>query len=66
MDFCLYRLVENLILRKNPEKKISEFDRLPLQSGFVGGPNFSKKTFFSFFQNLRAFETHVLTNIYLV
>ena len=47
MDFFLYRLVENLILGKNPKKKFSEFNRLPLQSGFAGSPNFSKKTFFS-------------------
>jgi hypothetical protein len=45
--FFLYRLVENSILGKNPKKNVSEFIRLPLQSGFAGSPNFSKKTFFS-------------------
>ena len=53
--FFLYRLVENLILGKNPKKKISEFYRLPLQSGFAGSPNFSKKTFFSYFSKTKSF-----------
>ena len=45
--FLSYRLVENFILKKNPKKKFSEFYRLPLQSGFAGSPNFSRRTFFS-------------------
>ena len=53
--FLLYRLVENFILRKNPEKKFSEFYRLPLQSGFAGSPNFSKKSFFSYFSKTKSF-----------
>jgi hypothetical protein len=53
--FLLYRLVENFILRKNPKKKFSEFYRLPLQSGFAGSPNFSKKTFFSYFSKTKSF-----------
>jgi hypothetical protein len=56
--FFLYRLVENFILRKNPKKKFSEFYRLPLQSGFAGSPNFSKKTFFYIFQKVRASKTY--------
>jgi len=50
--FFLYRLVENSILGKNPKKKVSEFIRLPLQSGFAGSPNFSKKTFFQKMKNI--------------
>jgi len=55
--FLLNRLVKNFILRKNPKKKFSEFYRLPLQSGFAGSPNFSKKSFFHIFQEQRAFKT---------
>ena len=47
--------VIDFILRKNPKKKFSEFYRLPLQSGFAGSPNFSKKTFFSYFSKTKSF-----------
>ena len=53
--FFLYRLVENSILGKNPKKKVSEFNRLPLKSGFNGSPNISKKTFFSYFSKTKRF-----------
>jgi hypothetical protein len=48
-------LVGNSILGKNPKKKVSEFNWLPLQSGFAGSPNFSKKK--HFFKKLRDFKT---------
>ena len=47
-EFILYRLVENLILRKNQEKKVSEVSRFSGYSGFDGSP-VSEKNFFSFF-----------------
>ena len=43
--------------RKESEKKVLEFNRLPLQSGFAGSPSFSKESFFHIYQKLRAFET---------
>jgi len=47
----LYRLVENLILRKNQEKKVSEVSRFSGYSGFDGSPVFRKKIFFRFFKD---------------
>jgi len=52
--FFLNRLVENSILGKNQNKKVSEFIRLPLQYGFAGSPSFSKKNvFFIFLKNMK-------------
>ena len=39
---------------RRPKEKVSEFIRLPLQSGFTERPNFSKKTFFSYFSKTEA------------
>ena len=52
--------------RKESEKKVLEFNRLPLQSGFAGSPNFSKKSFFHIFQKLRAFKTFFNKFIFII
>jgi len=46
--FFLYRLVENLIVEKNPKIKPSEIVLFPSHAGFAGSPVFS--IFSSFLQ----------------
>ena len=48
----LYRLVENLILGKESEKKVSEISGY---FGFAGSPIFRKKIIFSFFSKTMIF-----------